>query len=264
MKRAWSKLQRTFSLSWVGAAWVAVAASVVALAFLVLSAASEDVVNSDGMATHDPARLHWFITHRPDGAVRVARMVTMLGNPMTLTLVAIGGSLWLWRRGARLMVASAPALSLGLAGAAAALSKAVVGRPRPSVGLHLVTETEPSFPSGHATDSTAVFLTLALVVATLLWRSPRARAAIVAGAVALAGSVGLSRLTLGVHWPSDVLAGWALGTMVATFVSTTVMLLARVDPGVTADTAGRSHRILTRLHGLGHAHRPLTSSSGAT
>ena len=76
---------------------------------------------------------------------------------------------------------------------------------------HLVAVSSPSFPSGHSTMSTAAFLTLAMLVASLeMKRRSKALAYALAGAVMV--GVGFSRVYLGVHWPSDVLAGWCLGS----------------------------------------------------
>ena len=150
----------------------------------------------------------------------------------------------------RVMVAVAPALALGLAGVAGAVAKQVVGRPRPPAGLRLVAETEPSFPSGHATDSAALYLTVALVLALFVLRRPVARAALVTGGLVLTGCVGLSRLVLGVHWPSDVLAGWALGTTAALVVVLAVAVVVRLTP---SDTDGS--RLRLRLISLLHARR---------
>ena len=235
--------KRATKLSWFGVGWLLVALGTVAGAFLTLSVAAEDVVGHDGLAVEDPTGLSWFIQHRGPVVVDVARIATTVGSvPALLLLIGLGG-LVLWRRGQPLVVALAPAIAFGCAGASVALAKVVFGRPRPPVGLHLVVENEPSFPSGHATDSTAVFLALGLVGAICVLRSPRGRAAVVAAAMALAGAVGLSRLTLGVHWPSDVIAGWALGTVTAVTVSTAAVLIARVDGVNTPGLLHRAHQL---------------------
>jgi undecaprenyl-diphosphatase len=96
--------------------------------------------------------------------------------------------------------------------------------------LHLIAESDPSFPSGHATEATAVFVTLALVVAVFVLRRPIVRAATVLGAGLLSVAIGVSRLVLGVHWPSDVLAGWALGAGTALAVTLVASLIAHVAP----------------------------------
>jgi undecaprenyl-diphosphatase len=67
-----------------------------------------------------------------------------------------------------------------------------------------------------------------VVVAALFLRRPLARGLAVAAAAALEAAIGLSRLELGVHWPTDVIGGWALGTTVALAVSIAVVLATRV------------------------------------
>ena len=84
-------------------------------------------------------------------------------------------------------------------------------RPRPALVDHLVEVRGLSFPSGHATNSAIIYLTLALLVSQVV-PGRATRAYVLAVAVLLTGVVGISRVYLGVHWPSDVLAGWSIGT----------------------------------------------------
>jgi undecaprenyl-diphosphatase len=79
---------------------------------------------------------------------------------------------------------------------------------RPEDEIHLVPVSTPSFPSGHATSSMIVYLTLALVFASHRWKWPA-----VVGAILLSFCVGVSRVMLGVHWPTDVIGGWAFGLL---------------------------------------------------
>jgi undecaprenyl-diphosphatase len=85
--------------------------------------------------------------------------------------------------------------------------KSIVGRPRPPVADRLVSVASTSFPSGHAAQNAAILPALALAAAALGANRRVSLALAVAGAVL----VGLSRNFLGVHYPSDVLAGWLLG-----------------------------------------------------
>lgn len=83
-------------------------------------------------------------------------------------------------------------------------------RPRPDLIPHEVMVFTPSFPSGHAMISAVVYLTLASLV-TRLMRRRRLKIYAMTVAIVLTTVIGLSRVYLGVHWPSDVLAGWMAG-----------------------------------------------------
>jgi len=198
-----------------------------AVASVVLCAAAfavttDDVSEQNGLATGDPSRLRLFVDHRPAPLVSVARAATDAGSvPILIAFAVLVGAL-MWWRGTRLLVAAAPAITLGCAGLAVAIVKPVVARARPPLGLRLVNETDWSFPSGHATDSAAVFVSLGLVLAVFVWRRPLFRALSVVAGLTVSAAIAASRLVLGVHWPTDVLAGWALGTGAAVVVTTVV------------------------------------------
>lgn len=138
----------------------------------------------------------------------VEEITALGGYPILTVLVAVvvGYLLVARKYGPALFVA----LSIGLGTLVGQLLKIAYDRPRPDVVNHLVAIHTASFPSGHATMSTLVYLTLAALIARLVedWR---VRAYVIVVAVLLSLAVGLSRLYLGVHWPSDVAAGWALG-----------------------------------------------------
>jgi len=107
------------------------------------------------------------------------------------------------------------ALVMGGAVVAASMSsrftKAFFERPRPDLVPHDVYVYSGSFPSGHSTMSTAAFLTLAMLIASLEVKRRSKALAYSLAALVIVG-VGFSRVYLGVHWPSDVLAGWCLGS----------------------------------------------------
>jgi len=90
------------------------------------------------------------------------------------------------------------------------LLKVGVDRPRPELVSHLVTETSLSFPSGHAMLSAVTYLTLGSLAARFL-HGRTTRIYVLSLAVLTTLLVGVSRIYLGVHWPSDVLAGWCAG-----------------------------------------------------
>ena len=83
-------------------------------------------------------------------------------------------------------------------------------RPRPELVSHLVDVTSFSFPSGHATMATITYLTLGVLLARVQERR-RMKLYLLAVAILVALIVGISRVYLGVHWPTDVLAGWCVG-----------------------------------------------------
>jgi undecaprenyl-diphosphatase len=183
---------------------------------------AEDVLDGGGLISRDEAVLTWFVDHRTDRAIDVARWVSTLGGFASLCIVGAGMGLWLWRRGTAVFMAAAPLLALLLGGLASFLGKVFFGRERPPVDLHEVTVGLAAFPSAHAADAAAFFIAAAMTLALTVARRTSTKLALLAGGVALAGLVGLSRLVLAVHWLSDVVAGWALGTAVA--VSVVVLL----------------------------------------
>jgi undecaprenyl-diphosphatase len=91
--------------------------------------------------------------------------------------------------------------------------KAAFARARPDLVEHLVVVVSPSFPSGHALMSAAVYLTLAGLPGRGEHATQSIRRCLRGLAVALVLLIGLSRIYLGVHWPSDVLGGWVLGSL---------------------------------------------------
>jgi membrane-associated phospholipid phosphatase len=92
-----------------------------------------------------------------------------------------------------------------------AAAKAIVGRSRPGSPFAVVSEDGFSFPSGHATGTAAIALICAWMLTRWVLSAWAARVAAWALAVAVTGAVGFSRVYLGVHYVSDVLAGWFLG-----------------------------------------------------
>ncbi|ATY33428.1 phosphatase PAP2 family protein [Sphingomonas psychrotolerans] len=138
------------------------------------------------------------------------RDVTALGSSTVLTMVVVFTACFLMLqrrfRSALLVVA---ATSLG--GLAVTFVKALIARSRPDLVDRLMEETSHSFPSGHAANSAIVYLTLATLLFPLV-RGWRMRGFVIAVAMLLVGLIGVSRIYLGVHWPSDVLAGWAFGS----------------------------------------------------
>jgi undecaprenyl-diphosphatase len=146
--------------------------------------------------------------HRPVLGT-VAHGLTMFGEPTVLIVAGFAVALWLWRRDRHPHLAVALMLVILLGRGLSEVQKYVIARPRPDIETHLVMVKTSSFPSGHATSSMIFYVTLALA----LLPAGRWRRIGVGCAILLALLIGLSRVMLGVHWPSDVIGGWSFGLL---------------------------------------------------
>jgi undecaprenyl-diphosphatase len=138
------------------------------------------------------------------------RDITALGGTtlvVVVTVVSVLAFLFHKKRAHALVMAGV----VLAAWASSQATKALYGRPRPDLVPHEAYVYSASFPSGHSTMSTAAFLTLAMLIASLEPRRRSKALAYVVAALFVVG-VGFSRVYLGVHWPTDVLAGWCLGS----------------------------------------------------
>lgn len=163
----------------------------------------------------------------PDWLEEAAVEITALGGYPIITLLSLAviGYLAISRRGW-----SALYVAVSVAGGAALSSvlKSFFERPRPDLVEQLDVIHTASFPSGHATAITVMYLTLASLFVRFL-PTLREKIYVLAVAVFVAVLVGLTRVYLGVHWPSDVLAGWALGAAWASFTWSIAVILERKD-----------------------------------
>jgi undecaprenyl-diphosphatase len=149
----------------------------------------------------DPIGPRWLETAMLD--------ITALGGTAVLTLITagvVGFLLMDQKRGAALFVLIAVVGGSLLT----TLAKFAFARPRPELVAHLVDVSSYSFPSGHAMSSAVTYLTLGALLARTQARK-RIKAYLLGVAVLLTLMIGVSRVYLGVHYPSDVLAGWSLG-----------------------------------------------------
>ena len=147
----------------------------------------------------------------PRWLLNVMMQITAIGGGTFLTLMS--GMV-----AAYLFAARRPATAVFVIGAVAggaildSILKDVFERPRPGLVTHLVNVSSASFPSGHAMNSTVTYLTLGVLLA----KTERRRAVriyLISAAIVLALLVGFSRIYLGVHWPTDVIAGWCIGSV---------------------------------------------------
>ena len=135
-------------------------------------------------------------------------------------------------------------LSIGTGTLVGHLLKELYARPRPDLVEHLVNTHTPSFPSGHAMVSAIVYLTLGSLILRFV-DDFRVRAYVLALAILLTLMIGVTRIYLGVHWPSDVVAGWAMGAAWASLAWLTVsaLRLYRARRGGQAVAPDNSSRI---------------------
>ncbi len=161
-----------------------------------------------GFVNVDLAIERWAEAHATASSDAVLEAVTHLGDTPTIWVVgaAIAAyGVWRWRR------LAVPVFVLAVVLGQVLISntiKVVIDRARPELRPR-ADFTGTSFPSGHTTAATATYLAVALVLA--IGTSPRVRAALAGAAVAIGVAVGCTRVLLGVHWFSDVLAGAAIG-----------------------------------------------------
>lgn len=174
----------------------------------------------DGADLTDPLGPPWF--------EEAARDLTALGSVSVLMLasLAVIGYVLLSRAYSNAIVIAVAVVGAQLA---SSLLKIGFGRERPDLVPHLTDVYTPSFPSGHAMVSTAVYLTFATQLASL-HRSRVIRGYLIASALALVVVIGATRVYVGVHWPTDVLAGWAGGCAWALLVWAGTRLYSKHRP----------------------------------
>jgi undecaprenyl-diphosphatase len=152
----------------------------------------------------DPARLVG-----PPWLTESVTEVTALGSPTVLAIVLLSATGYLilqrhYDAAALVVIASAGggALTVGL--------KDLFGRGRPDVVPRLIHVNGLSFPSGHSLEALIIYLTLGALLARFTTRR-RVRVYLIANALGVTFLIGLTRICLGVHYPTDVLAGWSAG-----------------------------------------------------
>ena len=164
------------------------------------------------MTSWDGAVARAVARHLPTVVEWLARPLSWVGGGLGMAVVAaVAAGILLQRSGRSDAVAGV--LAYVVAEVSTQLLKLAFDRPRPTVDPVVELPETAAFPSGHASVSMAV-----LVVVAVLLAGRRPDPGAVAAAVAVSVAIGLSRIALGVHWLSDVVAGWALGLVVATGV----------------------------------------------
>lgn len=191
------------------------------------------VVRFDAVAAPDRDATRWLHERalQNDFLGEVALDVTAVGDPITLTALVMVTVGWLFFQGRRRIGLWLVVTTLAASIVNSTL-KIVVARSRPDFDSVFLAPLSKSFPSGHALNTTVVLgaITIALAWSATSRRSPVVPfAAVAVATVALA--VGITRPLLGVHFVSDVVAGWILG------VVWLVLVRPRRDPQVTSESA---------------------------
>jgi len=198
----------------------------IGFAFLVAAGWAFSVITQDVLAGEEAVHLDrpvldWFVEHREPWLTHTFKIVTTLGTASVLLPAAAVTALVLWRarRTAR------PALFLGatLAGGEVLFRvvKHLTSRGRPPSALAVGHFGGPAFPSGHATLAAAMWCGMAAALGLVL-RTWNRKVAAWSLAILVALAVGITRMYLGAHWLTDVLAGWALG---AGWLTATLLVL---------------------------------------
>jgi undecaprenyl-diphosphatase len=197
---------------------------------------TQDVVAREGLAGSDLRILRDVISHRSGILTHLAKAVTTLGLSSVLyTVIAITGLLVF--RSHRSWRPLLLALGVMISGQLVRLViNETIARARPPEQLWLAHPAGHAYPSGHTTTAT---LGYGIAAALLIAYRRNLRAVAISIAALLAAAVGLSRVYLGVHWPTDVLGGWLLGltwlALAATVLSIQRLLRRRRSSSIPAD-----------------------------
>lgn len=205
------------------------------------------VERGTGLASLDPQVTHRVVGLRTPMLNTVAQVVTFFGSELWLAAVTVIAAGILLIRAERFR-AAVVIVSMVASAASTVVIKLVVNRPRPGALVELgAPEASFSFPSGHTLNSTVCYGSIALM-ALPLFGSRAARVAIGSAVVVLIIGVGSSRLYLGYHWATDVLAGWTLGLSILALAITAATVWMRSSWTRPARPRGSQGRpsVLTR------------------
>jgi membrane-associated phospholipid phosphatase len=181
-------------------------------ALWLFGALTEDVLHHTPLALLDVTILDWFHSHSTGMGVRIFQAVSFLGSPLVLSALGITLAVYFIRRRTWIFFASWIAALIG-AGILDRVLKQAIQRPRPSYAAAILHGHSFSFPSGHALASLVAYGMTAYFVVVLWLSDASSRTVTTLAATILILAIGVSRLYLGVHYLTDVLAGYAAGAV---------------------------------------------------
>ena len=196
------------------------------IAILLASAwlVSLGIHSKTGVSSLDQSVWQFFVDHGSSQVHSIARFVTSFGVLGVQLPVAVVVGVLVWVRSCSVTAAIAPWLSVVVCGQIVSVLKKSTDIARPPVGFQVAQIRNPSFPSGHAANTTALIVSVVLVVWCATNLSRRTKMWVSIGGAVIIAAMGLTRIVLNVHWLSDVLAGWCIGAAVG--LAITGLLLA--------------------------------------
>ncbi|MEP7064451.1 MAG: phosphatase PAP2 family protein [Gemmatimonadota bacterium] len=187
----------------------------------------DSVREHDVIVNRDQAIASWFNINGTSFGYRLFVMISAIGSPVGMAILFVAAELYLWRTKQRTLLV-AWALSFIGGTILDGVMKDVVRRPRPEFAAKFLQYSSWSFPSGHSMGSLIGFAMLAYTIIRV-WkiRSLPVRLAIWIAALSMIALVGYSRIYLGVHYLSDVVAGYTLGVLWLAVCFTGLQMVSR-------------------------------------
>jgi undecaprenyl-diphosphatase len=210
--RLWRFVARRFARGEYLGLHLTIGLAITLIALWVFGAITEDVLTQDPLTRFDVMVLEGLHRHSTPAGIAFFTAISRLGSPVVMTVLALAGVLLLAVRREWIVLAGWVAAFAG-GGLLDGWLKLVIRRPRPEYAAALLHNPTWSFPSGHAMGALVGYGMLAYVLLILWQESRRTQVAIVVAAALMILAIGVSRLYLGVHYFSDVIGGYAAGTL---------------------------------------------------
>lgn len=228
--QAWEFLVRRFEPGEYLGLHLTVGLTISICALWLFGLVTEDVVHHAPLTQFDLMLLEWLHGHSTTAGLNIFAAISSLGSPIMLTILGTCIAIYCAVRRAWILFAGWLAALVG-AGLLDALLKQTFQRPRPRYAIAVLHGQSFSFPSGHALASLIAYGMTAYLVSVFWVKRRSLRIALAFVAIFLILSIGVSRLYLGVHYFSDVIAGYAVGLLWLS-VCVTGVEIARRQPKI--------------------------------